>query len=301
MSQANADLLDATCLQIKGALTPLTTFELYYYDETRFLEAVEEKIAQAPKLFENLPIVLSLEKFEGNGPEDEVQPVSETTALESLDFGLIKRQCAGLRLQLVAVRGARGVVAKNAKAAGLAVMTSQRSLAEATRIPAPDVEPVIEDKRLQPVFRPPTNETIVAPQLAPENDQQQSGAESEEPKTQAEPAEEAVPRNMIVTNPVRSGQQIYAKGGDLIVTAAVSAGAELLADGNIHVYGALRGRALAGVKGNQAARIFCHSLEAELVSIAGQYRISEDLQKTEWQKSCQIYLADGKMKIQALS
>ncbi|MAM89362.1 septum site-determining protein MinC [Allohahella sp. A8] len=299
MSQANADLLDATCLQIRGALTPLTTFELYYYDEARFLEAVEEKIAQAPKLFENLPIVLSLEKFEGNGPEDEALPVSEAAALDSLDFGLIKRQCAGLRLQLVAVRGARGVVAKNAKAAGLAVMTSQRSLAEATRIPAPEADTENEDKRLQPVFRPQTNESIVAPQLAPETEDRETAVEPAEPK--AEPAEVAVPTNRIVTTPVRSGQQIYAKGGDLIVTAPVSAGAELLADGNIHVYGALRGRALAGVKGNQSARIFCHSLEAELVSIAGQYRISEDLQKTEWQKSCQIYLADGKMKIQALN
>ena len=81
----------------------------------------------------------------------------------------------------------------------------------------------------------------------------------------------------IVTEPVRSGTQIYARGGDLIVTAAVSPGAELVADGNIHVYGPLRGRALAGASGDTSARIFCSRLEAELVSIAGRYLVSEQL------------------------
>lgn len=82
----------------------------------------------------------------------------------------------------------------------------------------------------------------------------------------------------LITQPVRSGQQIYAKNSDLIVLASVSPGAELLADGNIHVYGRLKGRALAGVTGNQETHIFCQNLEAELVSVAGHYWLSEDLQ-----------------------
>ena len=90
---------------------------------------------------------------------------------------------------------------------------------------------------------------------------------------------------MIITEPVRSGRQIYAARGDLIVMGPVSAGAELLADGNIHVYSSLRGRALAGISGDTNARIFCHSLEAELVSIAGLYRVSEDLDKTVLQEA----------------
>ena len=81
----------------------------------------------------------------------------------------------------------------------------------------------------------------------------------------------------LVTQPVRSGQQVYARGGDLVVSAPVSAGAELMADGHIHVYGTLRGRALAGVQGDSNARIFCQSLEAELVAIAGHYRLSEQI------------------------
>lgn len=83
----------------------------------------------------------------------------------------------------------------------------------------------------------------------------------------------------IITQPVRSGQQIYAKNTDLIVMTAVSAGAELLADGNIHVYGPLRGRALAGINGNFQARIFCQYMAAEMLSIAGQYKVAEVLRR----------------------
>ena len=93
------------------------------------------------------------------------------------------------------------------------------------------------------------------------------------------PPEPEVRPTRIITSPVRGGQQIYAQGGDLIVTASVSPGAELLADGNIHVYGAMRGRALAGIKGNTKARIFCQQMTAEMVSIAGQYKVCEDLRR----------------------
>lgn len=86
---------------------------------------------------------------------------------------------------------------------------------------------------------------------------------------------EAAPRTVTLDKPLRSGQRFYAKGCDLIVTAMVSAGAEVIADGNIHVYAPLRGRALAGASGDRTARIFTTSLEAELVSVAGIYRTFE--------------------------
>jgi septum site-determining protein MinC len=101
----------------------------------------------------------------------------------------------------------------------------------------------------------------------------------------------------IVAEPVRSGTQIYARGGDLIVTAAVSAGAELVADGNIHVYGRLRGRALAGAAGDTTARIFCARLEAELVSIAGRYLVSEQLPAEHQGGAVQIALVDDVLTI----
>ncbi len=100
----------------------------------------------------------------------------------------------------------------------------------------------------------------------------------------------------LITHPVRSGQRIYAEG-DLIILAQVSAGAELLAEGNIHVYGSLRGRALAGVQGNTEARIFCSDLQAELISIAGNYKISEDLNDAVPNQRVQIYLQNHTLVI----
>lgn len=104
----------------------------------------------------------------------------------------------------------------------------------------------------------------------------------------------------IITEPVRSGQQIYAPDGDLIVINQVSHGSELIADGSIHVYGALRGRALAGINGNQQARIFCNSLEAELVSVAGSYKMSEDIERQAWKIAAQIYIKQDRLQISAL-
>jgi septum site-determining protein MinC len=111
------------------------------------------------------------------------------------------------------------------------------------------------------------------------------------------PAPAAAPRTRLVTEPVRSGTQIYARGCDLIVTAAVSPGAELVADGNIHVYGALRGRALAGATGDATARIFCTRLEAELISIAGRYLVSEQLPADARSFPVQVALVDDQLTI----
>ena len=95
----------------------------------------------------------------------------------------------------------------------------------------------------------------------------------------------------LITQPIRSGQRLYA-AGDLVILAQVSAGAEIMAEGNIHVYNTLRGRALAGVLGNTDARIFCFDLQAELISIAGNYKVSEDLDEAVRNKPVQIYLQD---------
>ena len=100
-----------------------------------------------------------------------------------------------------------------------------------------------------------------------------------------------VAETTLITQPIRSGQRIYA-AGDLVILAQVSAGAEIMAEGNIHVYNTLRGRALAGVRGNTEARIFCFDLQAELISIAGNYKVSEDLDDTVRNKPIQIYLQD---------
>jgi septum site-determining protein MinC len=131
---------------------------------------------------------------------------------------------------------------------------------------------------------------------APQPSRRQASAPTPEP---APPAAERASRTptRLVTEPVRSGTQIYARGTDLVVTAAVSPGAELVADGNIHVYGALRGRALAGASGDAGARIFCSRLEAELVSIAGRYLVSEQLPQEQRGFPVEIALVDEQLTI----
>lgn len=117
-----------------------------------------------------------------------------------------------------------------------------------------------------------------------------------------EPASEASTRaaSQVITQPVRGGQQIYA-AGDLIILAPVSAGAEVLADGHIHVYGPLRGRALAGVQGDTSAQVFCQSLEAELVSIAGRYRVADDLRTSAlWRRGARISLVEDVLNLHDL-
>ena len=104
---------------------------------------------------------------------------------------------------------------------------------------------------------------------------------------------------LLIDQPVRGGQRVYARGGDLICLGVVNAGAEVLADGHIHVYAPLRGRALAGVSGDETARIFCSSLEAELVSIAGLYRMPEP-HLEQWGQASQVFTTNEQLHIAPL-
>ncbi|HEX2237392.1 MAG TPA: septum site-determining protein MinC [Gammaproteobacteria bacterium] len=104
----------------------------------------------------------------------------------------------------------------------------------------------------------------------------------------------------LITQPVRSGQHIYARGGDLLILGTVSAGAEVIADGHIHVYGKLHGRALAGAQGDSAARIFAQSLEAELVAVAGVYRVSEEFDEHLRGTAVQAYLHGDDLVLEPL-
>ena len=105
---------------------------------------------------------------------------------------------------------------------------------------------------------------------------------------------------LVQSLPVRSGQQVYADNRDLTVLAAVGAGAEVLADGSIHIYGALRGRALAGAQGFEQARIFCREFHAELVAIAGHYKVLDEVPKELHGKPVQVWLEHDELRIAAL-
>ncbi|MEF2148061.1 septum site-determining protein MinC [Luteimonas sp. FXH3W] len=119
------------------------------------------------------------------------------------------------------------------------------------------------------------------------------------PAAAAAPAP-AAPSNdqpgQIHATPIRSGQQIYAAGKDLTVLTSVGAGAEVISDGSIHIYGPLRGRAIAGAQGNENARIFCREFDAELVSIAGNYKVLEEVPQDMRGRPVQIWLQDGQLK-----
>ena len=115
------------------------------------------------------------------------------------------------------------------------------------------------------------------------------------------PIVNSITKTRMIDTPVRSGQRIYAPNCDLIVTSHVSAGAELIADGNIHVYGMMRGRALAGASGDRDAQIFCTHLTAELVSIAGEYWLSDKIPAEFYGKAARLLLADDALTVQPLN
>ncbi len=109
-----------------------------------------------------------------------------------------------------------------------------------------------------------------------------------------------VAENRTIEQNIRSGQQIYVKGADLIVKGTVGAGAEVIADGNIHIYGSLRGKAIAGASGDSTKKIYCYNMQAELISIAGNYWLSDSLQGEYWGKSTSISLQDGQLVLAEL-
>ena len=108
------------------------------------------------------------------------------------------------------------------------------------------------------------------------------------------------PGTKVHRGPVRSGQQVYAANGSLVILGSVSNGAEVIADESIHIYGQLRGRAVAGAKGCESARIYCQQLMAELISVAGHYQLSDGLQGANWEQPVTISLAGEQLKFDRL-
>ncbi len=105
----------------------------------------------------------------------------------------------------------------------------------------------------------------------------------------------------VIRTPVRSGQQLYAKDGDRVILSHVSAGAEVFADGSFHIYGTLRGRAIAGASGQREARIICQDLQAELISIAGRYWLSDQIESQFWQQRVMLSMTDESLYLETLT
>lgn len=222
--------------ELKGRMMTVSVLRVLTPDLDVLGEQLDAKIASAPDLFQNFPVLLDFERLPGDA-----QSAFDIARLDSL---LRERSFVP-----VGIRGAGDVLTGIAAGVGIGVLSAGAT-----------------------------------PEAAGRRD----------------PAAQTPGANLLVKDPVRSGQQVYAKGGDLIVLATVSPGAEILADGNVHVYGPLRGRALAGVRGNTEARIFCQDLDAELVSIAGRYRVSEQIRESERARRVQIFLNGDSLVIQTL-
>ncbi|MFT4190380.1 MAG: septum site-determining protein MinC [Comamonas sp.] len=191
----------------------------------------------------------------------------DAPALTAADFATLLKLLRSYRMAPVAVKAQRDDLLEEAKAAGL-VPAQDSFLGQAVAQPA-RVERVVETV-VQEVVR-------------------------------EVPTPVAGPGTMVVDRPLRSGQRVYARGCDLIVLAMVNQGAEVIADGHIHAYAPLRGRVMAGARGNADARIFALNLEAELISIAGIYRTSETPLPPDVQgRPAQIRLDGEKLLIQPL-
>ena len=187
-----------------------------------------------------------------------------------LDFDRLRQLLARHQTQPIAVRGASEAQNAAARAAGLSIAA-------------------------MPVSPPPPRAAAPAAPAAP--------AQSPSPAPQFV-REVPVPASgtLVIDRPLRSGQQVYARGGDVILLDIVNFGAEVIADGHVHVYAPLRGKAIAGARGNTEARIFSTCMEAQLVAIAGIYRTSEVALPTDVQgKPAQVWLDDQKLVFEPIN
>jgi septum site-determining protein MinC len=254
----------APAIELKGSVFTLTVLRL----QSTELEAIERELAErlslGPRFFENAPVVLDLEPIKGRA--------------QDLDLpGLIKLM-RNLRLIPVGVRHSTPDQQALAIEAGIAVMKGG-IIQDLPNISNPRKQVATKEKEVVTNNEAVTNKDGARERLG-------NGMNATSTKTK------------IVHQPVRSGQQIYVPDGDLILLAAVSAGAEVIASGNIHIYAPLRGRALAGVKGETNVRIFCQCMEAELVAVAGQYQIFEEpIPDKLYHKAVQIYLDGDRLTI----
>ena len=192
---------------------------------------------------------------------------------KDLDFTLLRNRLLELGFIPVGVRNAPESIGASLNKSGWAVMRSTQ-----------DSAPKKEGSK----------------QVSEETDEA-TADESQAEETNSEQQAPAEISSVTVDRPVRSGQQIYAASADMTVLAPTSAGSEVMADGSIHVYGAIRGRVLAGARGNTSARIFCQSLQAELIAIAGRYQLLDESDTELKGKPAMIYLDGEKLIIEPLA
>lgn len=269
----------AQAFELKGTVAPLTVLLLRTGDMAVIAKQLRAKVAQMPQFFQDAPVLVDLAAL---GEEADRFPFGELAAV---------LRCS--KMVPVAITNAEGDARARAAAVGFGYVTppTARAGSRTTGIAKP--APAQAETSPEPALAAPTRTAAPSPEVAPVRG-------DATPAPVAQPARAAHRPPMIIRQPVRSGQIIYAEGTDLVLLAPVNSGAEVIADGHVHVYSALRGRAVAGAQGMTDARIFCQKLDAELVGISGAYLLSDDLPAERMGKSAQIYLEDGVCRVTAL-
>ncbi|MFN7783285.1 MAG: septum site-determining protein MinC [Lysobacterales bacterium] len=235
-------------------------------DVAKLVAEMRERVERAPKLFGRAAVIVDFGSLSRCPGEDEARQLIHGLH----DAGVLP---VGLAF------GTRDIDAL-AERLGLPLLAKFRAQYE----PAGGSEPAVE---AEPAARRRRSEPLPEP----------AAAQAATPA----PAPAQASTGQMQIQPVRSGQQVYAQGRDLTVCAMVGNGAEVIADGSIHIYGSLRGRALAGARGDTNARIFCREFNAELVAIAGQYRVLESIPAELRGKPVQVWLENDKLQIAALA
>lgn len=241
---------------------------LYSNDLAAIEQSLQDKINRAPDFFKNSPLIIDLRELNKSGLDISVIEVA----------GMLRK----IGMFPIGVRGGNEQQDKQAHKLSIPVDAGRENDSIVAAASRKEIEtPALELDSAE-------NNELRNPAAS-------SASRMESVSTLPEPV-----RSLLITQPVRSGQRIYARG-DLIVMSQVSAGAEIMAEGNIHVYNTLRGRALAGVQGNTTARIFCLDLQAELISISGDYKTSEHLTEQIQKRPVQIYLQDHALIIKEIA
>lgn len=240
-------------LDFKSATLYAIRVVLHSADLEQLQQALARRMADAGSFFENEPVVVDASRL-----------------TEPVDWPALVRALVSHNLPPI------GVVAEgaNLQAARDAGLTPVELSATAPRAPQV-VDPAPPNHVSSPV--PATPEA--SPAAQPNGDAEAVPTRAARETTEAANHTPAAPQSstaLVITKPLRSGQRVYARHTDLVVIGMVSQGAEVIADGNIHVYGPLRGKAMAGARGDTSARIFTTHLDAELLAVAGVYRVVED-------------------------
>jgi septum site-determining protein MinC len=273
-NQPAATELKSAPFQLRGGSAMVMVLRLVDPARSDFGEQLAAKVAQAPDFYRDAPVILDLETL------------ARWPAPPNVDFAALRGAIADAGLVCVGVQNGTPHLTQAARCrAGLAAFPSARPAGRANAAR----EPEAETAPARPAAPPPAP----APAAAPV---------AREPAAPAPVVQRVVKgKTRLVTEPVRSGQQIYARDGDLIVMGTVNAGGEVLADGNVHVYGALRGKAIAGASGDREARLFCQRFDPELVSIAGLFRIADQIETDLIGQRVGIRIVDDALVIDRLS